>query len=302
MNINTLDLNLLRLFAAIYRSGSVGQAAEQLCLSQPATSNALARLRQAFGDELFVRSRQGMIPTPEAERIAPQLLLHLDGIYASLSDGKAFDPASSTQVFNLSLSGLGEANFLPSLASSVMQAMPNGRLTNKSLALPELLVALEQGNVDLAIGMFGYKDRGICHLPLFHDKFTAIYGAGLSNPNTAKVEHCKLILCEPSATFAKELEQEVQKAGLMSNVVLNIRHFSGLGELLNNLDAVAVVPEQLVDNLNKQGQFGTLDWPNQSDGRTVNMVWHQRTENDPANQWLREQAKKLFLKLTDNRH
>lgn len=142
--------------------------------------------------------------------------------------------------------------------------------------------------------MFSYKDRVICHLPLFHDKFTAIYGTGLSNPAKAKVEHCKLILCEPSATFAKELEQEVQKAGLMNNVVLNIRHFNGLGELLNNLDAVAVVPEQLVDNLNKQGQFGTLNWPNQSDGRTVNMVWHQRTENDPANQWLREQAKKLF--------
>jgi DNA-binding transcriptional LysR family regulator len=70
MNFRQLDLNLLRVLVAIHRTGSVTLAGKSLSLSQPATSNALARLRDYFEDELFVRSPSGLKPTRMCEQLA----------------------------------------------------------------------------------------------------------------------------------------------------------------------------------------------------------------------------------------
>jgi DNA-binding transcriptional LysR family regulator len=93
MNFRQLDLNLLRVLCAIHRSGSVTEAGRQLALSQPAASNALARLRRAFDDELFVRSPTGLHPTRLAQRIAPLVAAHLRELESVLASGESFDPA-----------------------------------------------------------------------------------------------------------------------------------------------------------------------------------------------------------------
>ena len=84
MNFRQLDLNLLRVLCAIHRSGSVTEAGRQLAISQPATSNALARLRRNFDDALFVRSPSGLHPTRLAQRIAPLVAAHLRDLEAAL--------------------------------------------------------------------------------------------------------------------------------------------------------------------------------------------------------------------------
>ena len=103
MNIRQIDLNLLSLLVRIAETGSVSVAGAQLGLSQPASSNALARLRQALGDPLFQRTREGMVPTGFAEAILPGIKEHMAGIEATLTSVAGFDPGTSRRRFRLSL-------------------------------------------------------------------------------------------------------------------------------------------------------------------------------------------------------
>ena len=113
----------------------------------------------------------------------------------------------------------------------------------------------------------------------------------------ASLATSKLVLAAPSATYAKDLELLVRQLGLSSNVVLNIRHFSGLHELLETLDLVAIVPQQMAAKL-QNGTLTTLPLPTVA--KTVNMIWHQRSDNDAANIWLREQVLDLYSQNETN--
>ncbi|HEY8356721.1 MAG TPA: LysR family transcriptional regulator, partial [Ramlibacter sp.] len=108
MNFRQLDLNLLRVLAAIHRTGSVTAAAKTLSLSQSATSNALARLRRFFGDDLFVRSPAGLQRTRLCEQVAPGVLAQLRSLEALVTGLDDFDPLRSDATWRLSLSDLGE--------------------------------------------------------------------------------------------------------------------------------------------------------------------------------------------------
>src|SRR5512137_2113714 len=153
MNFRHLDLNLLRVLAAIYRTGSVTAAGQQLALSQPATSNALARLREFFGDELFVRSPRGLHPTRTAQRIAPAVIAHLQALEATVLSAEGFDPAESRVHWRMSLSDLGEILFMPPLAQALRSEAPHCQLSNVAVAAGQVAGALEARDIDIAVGI-----------------------------------------------------------------------------------------------------------------------------------------------------
>ena len=153
MNFRQLDLNLLRVLGAVYRSGSVTEAGHQLALSQPAVSNALARLRRYFEDPLFVPSPGGLHPTRLARRIAPGAMSLLRELEAELLSGESFDPATEAAHWRLSLSDLGEQLFLPRLAHRVRREAPGCRLSNVSVPADRLATALEAMDADVASGL-----------------------------------------------------------------------------------------------------------------------------------------------------
>nr|MCU0942977.1 LysR family transcriptional regulator [Hydrogenophaga sp.] len=128
MNFRQLDLNLLRVLAAIHRTRSVTAAGRALALSQSATSNALARLRHFFDDELFVRSPAGLQPTRLCETVAPAVQAQLRALEAAVTGQEDFDPATSEMHWRLSLSDLGEMLFLPSLAAALRAQAPRAHL------------------------------------------------------------------------------------------------------------------------------------------------------------------------------
>ena len=174
MNFRQLDLNLLRVLAAVYRTGSVTAAGQQLALSQPATSNALARLREFFGDELFVRSPRGLHPTRVAQRIAPAVIAYLQALESAVLSAEAFDPATSRVHWRLSLSDLGEILFLPPLAQVLRREAPNCAVSNVSVAAGQVSAALEARDIDLAIGILKPAHRGIASELLFREGFVGI--------------------------------------------------------------------------------------------------------------------------------
>src|SRR3970282_2374832 len=112
MNVRDLDLNLLRVFDAVLRGRSVTAAAGQLELTQPAVSNALARLRGAFGDALFLRTPRGMEPTPFARELAEPVRQALALLESALAHGPGLDPATSTRAVRFYMADLGQGGFL----------------------------------------------------------------------------------------------------------------------------------------------------------------------------------------------
>ena len=153
-NIASVDLNLLVAFDAILRERSITLAAQRIGLSQPAMSSALGRLRRTFNDQLFVRTRDGMQPTPYAQLLAPPIQRACELIADSLQVGADFDAATSTRTFTLYMTDIGEAVFLPRLLGALGTRAP--RVSLRVLRIPERGAhdAMAAGEVDVAVGLF----------------------------------------------------------------------------------------------------------------------------------------------------
>lgn len=298
MNFRQLDLNLLRVLAAIHRTGSVTAAGRELALSQSATSNALARLRGFFGDDLFVRSPGGLRRTHLCEQLAPAVIAHLQSLEALVSGIEDFDPARSDTTWRLSLSDLGEMLFLPPLSAALRQQAPHTRISNISVAASAVATALETREIDCAIGILQPKHRGIHAELLFREQYVAITAPGW-RPATGKpgpsltraqLGTASLVVASPTATFHSSVEEMLESQQLADRIVLRARHFGALPDLVANSDLLAIVPAMYAAN--RQGvRAWKLPFAPHYD---VRLVWHAITGRDPAQQWLREVLQGLF--------
>jgi DNA-binding transcriptional LysR family regulator len=306
MNFRQLDLNLLRVLCAVQRTGSVTEAGRQLSLSQPAVSNALARLRRSFDDALFVRSPSGLHPTRLAQRIVPLVAAHLGDLELALCSSKSFDAATSGVHWRLSLSDLGEMMFLPPLAAALRKESPLSRVSNVSVDAARVSAALEARDIDLAIGILQPEHAGIASESLFHEHFVAITGshwrpavgrsakgAALSAPQLAQA--C-LAVASPTATFHGSVELMLTRLKLNDRAVVRARHYGALPDLVSCTDLMAIVPQMFAASLASRGDLRVWELPGHGPHYDVRMVWHQSASNDAAHAWLREWVRRLFAR------
>src|SRR5688572_27164283 len=148
------DLNLLPIAVALYDELSVSRAARVLGMSQPAVSKALRRLRDAFGDPLFVRGPSGIVPTPRAHEIVRAARPHLKQLQEDLLKGEGFDPATNTRPIVLGLSDIAEMAFLPSILAHFRVHAPKCAVVSATHPSTQLADALEKGDIDVAAGYF----------------------------------------------------------------------------------------------------------------------------------------------------
>ena len=153
VHFSTLDLNLLRLFDALYEERNVTRAGRRLNLTQSAVSHALNRLRYALDDELFVRGADGMNPTPLAAEIWPEVRRGLQQLQLALGPG-AFVPAQTDRRFNLAAPPTIASTLLPRAVARFREEAPEADLRIRGLNF-DFVAGLETGAVDLAIGAFG---------------------------------------------------------------------------------------------------------------------------------------------------
>ena len=309
MNFRHLDLNLLRVLAAVYRTGSVTRASQQLALSQPATSNALARLREFFGDELFVRSPRGLHPTHTAQRIAPAVIAHLQALESTVLGAEPFDPAVSRAHWRLSLSDLGEILFLAPLAQALRREAPNCQISNVGVAAGEVSAALESRDIDIAIGILQPGHRGITGEALFNERFVGITardwmpaigraGKGLS---TAQLAKAALAVATPAATVHGSVEVRLKQLKLADRAVVHVRHFGALPELVTRTDLLAIVPRMFAESLAPRFEVRIWELPDVAPQYEVRMLWHPSANGDAAHAWLRATLRRLFARGADGR-
>ena len=304
MNFRQLDLNLLRVLCAIYRLGSVTEAGRQLALSQSATSNALARLRVFFDDELFVRSARGLNPTRKATRIVPGLIAQLHSLESTVMSTEGFVAASSTIHWRLSLSDLGEMMFLPRLAQAFRDDAPHSQLSNVSVAALQVSAALDAHDIDLAIGILSPAHNSIASERLFQERFVAITAsdwqpdggrkgtnASLSARQLAKVS---LAVASPAATFHGSVDLMLNKLKLSDRIALRARHYAALPELVTGTDLIAIVPLMYANSLSPRYAVRIWELPDHGPSYDVSMLWHQSATHDLAHTWLRSLVRRLF--------
>lgn len=291
-----LDLNLLRALAALHSTRSVTAAGQALSLSQPATSNALARLRAFFDDPLFVRTPAGLVCTPLAARVAPAVAQHLAALEAEISAPPRFEPATSSRTWRLSLSDLGETVFLPAIANAVLNEAPLTGIVNSATPREQLDEALAQREVDLAIGVLDTRRRGLRSATLFSETYVA-----LSDPervprqrSRAALARFGCIVAAPAATFHGGAEASLRKAGLGDRIVVRTRHFAAMPDLVRRAPLVGIVPSSWAREVCRRSELICWPLPLALPDYVVRLVWHGLSEGDPAVDWLRLTVLRLF--------
>jgi len=297
-----LDLNLLRVLVAIQSTGSVTAAGRQLALSQPAVSHALARLREFFGDELFVRSPRGLHPTRAAQRIAPAVIVHLQALEATVLSVEAFDPAENAVHWRLSLSDLGEILFLPPLAQVLRREAPHCQVSNVAVAAEQVSSALEARDIDIAIGILQPGHGGIASETLFRERFVGISARDWA-PRTGRagkaltakqLADAALALATPTATVHGSVDARLKQLKLADRAVLHARHFGALPELVTRTDLLAIVPRMFAESLAPRYEVRIWELPDVAPTYEVRMQWHPSANGDAAHTWLRGVLRRLF--------
>jgi DNA-binding transcriptional LysR family regulator len=303
MNFRQLDLNLLRVLCAIHNSGSVTAAGKALSLSQPATSNALARLRGYFNDDLFVRSSSGLQPTRLCERLAPEVKTQLKLLEATVTAHDEFNPELSDIHWRLSLSDLGEMMFLPPLAAALRKQAPMASLTNLSVAAADVPGALESREIDFAVGILQPKHRGVRAELLFRENYVAMAsqswrpksGNAARSLTARQLSESYLVVAAPTATFHGSVEQMLVRMKLNDRVVIRARHFGALPELALNTDLLTIVPQMYATDVAQRMNMRIWGLPEiAAPSYDVRLVWHDSTAKDSAHKWIRAQVHQLF--------
>ena len=173
-----IDLNQLVLFQQLMVERRVSKVAENLGLTQPAVSNTLAKLRRQFGDDLFVRTPSGMMPTPFAEQLAEPIGYALGMIHSGLNQHSRFDPASVKRAVTIGMTDIGEIVFLPALVERLRQEAPGVSLSTVRTTATNLRDDMEAGKVDLAIGPLPQLKAGFFQRRLFRQRYVCLFRQG----------------------------------------------------------------------------------------------------------------------------
>ncbi len=304
MNIKDLDLNLLRLFDAVWRTRSVSLAAQQLGMSQPAASQGLARLRALLGDALFERSGSGVRPTPRADRLAQAVQIALATIEEALNTSQVFDPQRSARVLRVHLSDIGEARFLPELVLALQRLAPGMRLEAMPLPHAQIGPALDNGQLDLAIG-FLPEVTDTLHQPLLSDRYVVLMRQG--HPVAQRWR--QLQTRQPTPEAALEVLGELEFAAVRTHadtlrildlmhwqhrLRLTVSHFLSLPGIVRHSDLAVLMPRNFAQGFAQAGELAIIEPDLPLRDFTVSMHWSQRFDKDPCLQWLRATTAQLF--------
>lgn len=296
MNVQDVDLNLLRVFDAVLYERGVTPAAVRLGLTQPAVSNALARLRALFGDALFVRTAAGMDPTPFARELAEPVRQALALLESALAHGPGFDPATSTRAFRFYMSDLGQIEFLPPLIERLQRAAPGVRLEAVAADLEHIADALGAGSIDLAVGFLPALGPPVARRTLFRDPYRCLMRA--DHPAKRLTKKIFLAASHVLVTYRggghRVIEEALERAGVARRIALRVPHFTVVPMVLERTDLILTLPARVARVYERQGKFKSLPPPVPMPPAEVAVHWHERFEADPGNRWLREQVIALF--------
>ncbi|PUE56542.1 LysR family transcriptional regulator [Limnohabitans sp. Rim8] len=296
-----VDLNLLDLFETIYQTRNLTTAGSRLGLTQSAVSRALGRLREMYGDALFVRQQRGVAPTPYADDLAAPITAALNMLRATLRP-PTFDHEQQSHTFRIAMSDVGERIFLPKLLEFLTETAPNVVIEAVSTSQEKLQEGLNSGQIHLAVGFFGALSKQVRHKRLFREQF--VYIAREDHPLVKgnlfreQLRDLRHIVGGPdgmlhATTVLKVLSSNRVKAPVVSRV----HSLLCVAPIVTTSDMVGILPSNLANVVAGNMPLQIIKPPIQFPGFDLTMIWHDRFHRDPSNAWLRETFTNLFESL-----
>lgn len=286
-----VDMNLLVALRALLSERHVTRAARQLGLSQSATSHALSRLRELYGDPLLVRNGRVLELTPRAAAILPQLTRGLTELEGSLRGQPEFVPSRARGTLRMGCADYFQAVLFGPLLSIFQSEAPGMDLQVVSHA--NELEQLDRGSLDVAMLTKSQFPRIFSEQRLFTDGFTCMLRKGhpaLAHKKFTLERYLELghVFVAPGGTSGSYVDTELEKRGLRRRIALQVSSFLAAPLVVAETDLVSTGPQLLLQRMSERYPIVLLPTPLELSRFELCLVWHSRRDHDPAHIWMRE--------------
>jgi DNA-binding transcriptional LysR family regulator len=295
MKISNFDLNLFVVMNAIYTEGSLTKAAEVVGITQPAVSNALARLREKFDDELFIRTGSGMVPTHKTENIISDVQNALNLMQRSINEPGEFNPTSSERVFRISLGDISEGRILPYLLEYINKNSPGIVIESYYTDRKDIVHSLATNELNFAVDPIIPRSKDVKTQKVFSDNFVCAHRANHPLTKLKKLDldallELKFINISNRKRGPAVIDTELAKLQLQRNIVLRAQHFLVTPEIVRNTDLVLVCSRSFA----KKHGLNFKELPIELPPVEQYLIWHNSDDNDGSHIWMRELIAQAF--------
>lgn len=288
-----MDLNLLKVFAAIHREQNLSRAAERLFLTQSAVSHSLRKLREHYDDPLFVRDGRSMRPSPLAQRIAPQLQQTLAELEQLALPANSFDPSQAERHFIIGARDALESLLLVQLIHSFAVDAPNVQLSSVKLDRGNMARDLVRGRLDFALDIPIAVGADIAHMPLVKDALCVVarrdhpYAQKPSQKAYAQARH---IAVSARPTGPTIVDFALQQQNKQRQIGLRCQHYHAACAVAAASDLLVTLPQGIAEQMHNPQQTVILPTPMPLPAIELHLYWCKSLEQNPDYEWFREQA------------
>lgn len=283
------DLNLIRVFLAIWELRSLTDAAERLHLTQPAVSHALKRLRSQFDDPLFVRGASGMAPTEVASQLQGPFRTAMDIINRAVQDSTSFDPNQANRLFRIAMSDIAEYCYLPGLLERLKRDSPSVRIEVVRMDPATVETSLRTGDIDIALGYLPQIANCVSSMVLV-DGFVGLIRAGhpfagvhLDRENFAQLEYVYVSTGAPGHQMA---ERRLDELGIARKTGLKLAHITVTPEIIRLTDYAVIYPRSMAQRIGGSGAFRVLEIHLEMPRVEIKVHTHSHAQGDLGIRWL----------------
>lgn len=305
MHISRLDLNLLRLFAAVYSAGSVSRAASVLNLSQPAVSHALNRLRDQIGDPLFVRRGQGLAPTATAHKLIEPIRKALREIEVAIGNVRDFDPALADMRFHMGFNALIEEPIFSAIAGAIMPYAPGIGLESVRYTRSDMAMALASAQLDAIVDVELPVPEGVHCRTIWSGTIVALAAADhpffhggreVTLDDYMAARHI-IVSTRPRGTSLEDIAL-ARVTEQQRTVAARCQLVSSALQLLRQSDLVLTVATGFIDEAKLGPDVRIFAFPVTMPPVAIQLYWHANSDVDQAHLWFRERIFEQFASRT----
>ena len=298
MNLKETDLNLFIAFDVIYTEKNLTKAGQVLGITQPAVSNALSRLRELFGDDLFIRTSKGMIPTPVANQIIKDVRSALSLIQNTISETEKFDPSLAEMTFKISIGDSSEYRLLPLLIKELAEIAPKIKVETYLTPRKDAPRELASGTIDFSIDPPVHSDPHLRHEKIYEEDYVMIVRKDhpiLSLKEITIEDYLKLshIHISNRKTGLGHVDMALYRLGLSRDISLRAQHFLVAPYIVEQSDlAITTTKGFAVDR-----DLAWRELPFEIEPLILHLYWHEAKDSDPSTKWMKDLMLKTYGKL-----
>jgi DNA-binding transcriptional LysR family regulator len=291
--LRRLDLTLLLVFLGLLRHRKALDVAAELGLTQSAISQSLKRLRDIFGDDLFLRKPHGMEPTATALALEAPVAAAVHALRGALGAARTFDPATASGVVRIAALDAEQAVLIPPLAARLHHLAPGLILSVLSLGRGAAMDALSEGRADLVLGYVWDLPEAISSEPLYDESFLVAGNPG-SLPQAPYISldaYCTAdhVLISPGGDLRGVVDDQLAAMGRSRRVVLGLPAFLSALAAVAASGALVTLPARVARAFAPGFGLATAEPPIPVRTFPVSVFWHRRNDTDPRTSWIREQ-------------